>query len=118
MSAPMSHEIATEAGSRSLGPIPLDRLHLVALEPVGHKPVLSGNVAAELTRAFMEIAAHSGYRVMSVSILPDHVNLVVELGGLHRAESVTRELRGLSSLRLMQSFPSLRLKLRANHLWI
>jgi hypothetical protein len=43
--------------------------------------------------------------------------VLVELGGLHRPESVTRELRGLTSLRLLQSFPGLRLKLRSNRMW-
>jgi REP element-mobilizing transposase RayT len=117
----MTHDIATAFTSNSAGasaPVALEHLHHVCLEPVAHSPVLCGHVAAELPKVFMEIAANSGYRIISVSISPDHVNLLVELDPMHRPESVTRELRGLSSLRLMQSFPGLRLRLRANHLWI
>ncbi|HVP38022.1 MAG TPA: transposase [Candidatus Saccharimonadales bacterium] len=95
----------------------LDRLHQVSLLTVGRRPVLVGAVAVELNRLLAELAANSGYRLISAAMNPDRLDVLVELGGLHRAESVSRELRGLTSLRLMQAFPKLRLQLRSNRLW-
>ncbi len=99
------------------GVVSLESLHLVSLLTVGRKPVLVGDVAFELNQALEEIAEQSGYRLVSVAASPDRLDMLVELNGLHRRESVTRELRGLTSLRLMQAFPGLRLKLRSNRVW-
>ena len=95
----------------------LERLHLVSLQTIGRRPVLVGEVEAELNRLLAEMAAHSGYRVVSVAMNPDRLDVLVELNGLHRPESVTREMRGLTSLRLLQAFPGLRIRLRSNLLW-
>ena len=105
------------AGAGPADLVSVERMHLVSLTPIRHMPVLTGDVAVEVTRVLLEIAAQSGYRILSASVSPDRVDVLVELDGLHRPESVTRELKGLSSLRLMQSFPALRVRLKAHRLW-
>ncbi|MBI5836156.1 MAG: transposase [Candidatus Eisenbacteria bacterium] len=107
----------TAQGKRAVEMVALECLHLVSLFTVGRKPVLVGDVAFELNQALEELSEQSGYRLVSVATNPDRLDVLVELDGLHRPESVTREVRGLTSLRLMQAFPALRLKLRSNRLW-
>ena len=103
--------------SRAAALLSLERLHQVSLVPVGRKPVLAGELAAELKRQVLQLADLSGYRVISLALRPDRFDVLLELSGLNRRESVTRELRGLTSLRLMQAFPWIRVKLKSNHLW-
>src|SRR5262245_43749294 len=86
-------------------PPSLQHLHLVALSPLGRKPILAGDLATELRRLLIELAEHGGYRLVSVSMAPDRLHVLVELSGLHRPESIAREIKGLTGLRLMQSFP-------------
>ena len=123
MSAPLSFEptmTAPAPAGRPEGRAPLlslDRLHLVSLTSVGRRPVLVGELAEEARRLVMELADHNGYRVVSCVLQPERLEVLVELSVLHRSESVTRELRGLTSLQLMQRFPALRVKLKANRLW-
>ncbi len=95
----------------------LDRLHLITLTPAGQRPVLTGELAAELRRLILEMADQSGYQVVSLNISPARMSVLLELNGLHRPESVTRELRGVTGLRLMQSHPWLRVRLGANRMW-
>ena len=98
-------------------PLSLDHLHHVSLTPLGRKAILGGDLASELRRLLIELADHGGYRLVSVSMAPDRLNVLLELNGLHRPESISREIKGLTGLRLMQSFPWLRGKLKANRLW-
>ena len=95
----------------------LEHLHLVSLTTAGRKPVLVGELARELRQMVAELAAHAGYRVVSLAIGPDRIDILTELSGLHRPQSISRELRGMTSLRLMQHFPWLRLRMRSSRLW-
>jgi REP element-mobilizing transposase RayT len=115
--APRGTRAHAAGAARPLEMLSLERLHLVSLLTVGRRPVLVGEVAEELNHLLSEMAASSGYRLVSAAMNPDRLDVLVELGGLHRPESVTRELRGLTSLRMLQAFPGLRLKLRSNRMW-
>jgi REP element-mobilizing transposase RayT len=95
----------------------IEHLHLVSLTTSGRKPVLVGELARELRQMVTELAAQSGYRVVSLAIGPDRIDILTELSGLHRPQSISRELRGMTSLRLMQHFPWLRLRMRSSRLW-
>lgn len=108
---------ASAPAIRSMHTLSLEHMHQVSLVPFGKKAVLQGELAEELKRQVLQLAEHSGYRVISMAMRPDRFDVLVELTGLHRRESVSRELRGLTSLRLMQAFPWIRVKLKANRFW-
>ncbi len=95
----------------------MERMHLVSLSTVRQSPVLQGSLASSLRRMVGEMAENSGYQVLSVLFTPSRMDVLLELTGLHRPQSVTRELKGLTSLRLFQQFPALRVKLKSHHLW-
>lgn len=68
--------------------------------------------------ALRETCGRNGYRVYALAIMPEHVHLVLEAGDSgHNAPKVLNNIKGVTSRRVFQASPELKLDLRSVHLW-
>lgn len=68
--------------------------------------------------ALRETSQRNGYRVHALAIMPDHVHVVVGAGATgHPASKVANNLKGVTSRRVFQTTPELKMDLQSEHLW-
>lgn len=78
--------------------------------------VFFGELEEELRKVIDQIIAEKGYEVPSYETMPDHVHLLVRTSR-ENLPKVMNMVKGISSRRIFQRFPELRLDMMSNHLW-
>ncbi len=76
--------------------------------PKYRRRVLAGRVADRLEAIVREVVAEHGGEILGLEVMPDHVHLLVELAPAVPLSRLVQLLKGRSSRRLRQEFPSLR----------
>lgn len=76
--------------------------------PKYRRRVLAGRVADRLEAIVREVVAEHGGEILGLEVMPDHVHLLVELPLAVPLSRLVQLLKGRSSRRLRQEFPSLR----------
>jgi putative transposase len=76
--------------------------------PKYRRRVLVGRVAGRLDVIVREVVAEHDGEVLGLEVMPDHVHLLVEVPPAVPLSGLVQLLKGRSSRRLRQEFPSLR----------
>ena len=99
-------------------PLYRSQLHyLVTWSTRGHRPVLKDRhieAIHELVRATCE---DRGFGLVEVAAGPDHVHVLFGLKPAQSVASAVRELKGRTTMTLLQRYPELRVWLRGNLVW-
>lgn len=82
--------------------------------PKRRKKVLVGDVASRLREICEEVATERSWKILELSIQPDHVHLFVGANPKDTPNEIIRAFKGRSSRILRQEFPHL---LRLPSLW-
>lgn len=91
----------------------LANYHLV-WAPKRRKPVLVGKVKERLEQIMRQVAKEKGWKILSMSVQPDHVHLFVSADPDDAIRDVANALKGRSSHDLRKEFPEL---LKLPSLW-
>ena len=91
-------------------------VHLVWKPKYAFK-VLEGEVKTECERVLRETARRYGYGVIALEVQPDHVHCFLSFPPTESVSKVLNILKGVSSRRLRQQFPSLRRRYWGGHMW-
>jgi len=79
--------------------------------------IFFGELEDELRKVIDQIIAEKGYDVPAYETMPDRVHILVRTPQ-HRLPVVMNMVKGISSRRIFQAFPELKLDMGSNHLWI
>jgi putative transposase len=79
--------------------------------------VLTGQVAEETGTMLDVICAKRGWPVISKEIQPDHIHLFLSIPPAIAVADAVKVLKGVTARRLFQRFPTLKERLRDEHLW-
>jgi putative transposase len=79
--------------------------------PKYRRAVLAGSVAGRCRELISEKCAGRGWRIVSLEVMPDQVQLFVKTGPKDSPSYVANQLKGFTSRRLREEFPPLRSRL-------
>ena len=99
-------------------PVYRSQLHyLVTWGTRGRRPVLKDRHIETLRGLVERVCEERGYPLIEFSAGEDHVHVLFGLRPAQSVASAVRELRGRTSIALMQKHPELRVWLRGNLTW-
>jgi putative transposase len=101
----MAREVLVSAGAAC------DLGYHVAWCPKYRRPVLAGRAGQRCRELIEEECAERGWRIVACEVMPDHVHLFVKARPRDSPAFIASQLRGLTSRRLREEFPSLRSRL-------
>ncbi len=81
------------------------------------KWLLQGDVEPYIKRVIGEIAKSKGIRLLDYETVVDHVHLLLEVELDEDLSSVVKLLKGISSRRVFQEFPELKMDAETNNFW-
>ena len=92
------------------------KYHLVWITKY-RKPVLRGQVGLRLRELVRQTCAGQDVYILSGSIQPDHVHLLVSTPPKLAVSELMKRIKGRSSRKLLQEFGELRRQFWGRHLW-
>lgn len=99
-------------------PLYRSQLHyLVTWSTRGRRPVLKDRHIDALQTLIRSICEDRGFGLVEVVAGHDHVHVLFGLKPAHSVASAVRELKGRTSMSLLERFPELRVWLRGNLVW-
>lgn len=99
-------------------PVYRSQLHyLITWSTRGRRPVLKARHLEALQELVRTACADRGYDLVEIVSGADHVHVLVGLKPEQSVASVVRELKGRTTMTLLQQFPELRVWLRGNLVW-
>jgi putative transposase len=99
-------------------PLYRSQLHyLVTWSTRGRRPVLKDRHTDELTTLIRSVCEDRGIGLVEVVAGHDHVHVLFGLKPAQSVASAVRELKGRTSMVLLERFPELRVWLRGNLVW-
>lgn len=99
-------------------PVYRSQLHyLVTWSTRGRRPVLKDKHLESLHRLVHQACEERGYELIEVVSGHDHVHVLMALRPTQSVASAVRELKGRTTMSLMQDHPELRVWMRGNLLW-
>lgn len=85
------------------------RVHYIAYHlvwsPKRRKPILVGAIAEDCAKYIEEKCTERGWKILSISVQPDHVHLFVQVFPAISAEIVVKECKGNASYQLRAKYP-------------
>jgi len=81
------------------------------------RPVLKGEAASKLQNIFIQVCKGQGYRLLGLSIVKDHVHVLLDLKPTDKLSEVMNHLKGRSAHDFLMEFPDLRNLVGKNNLW-
>ncbi len=91
-------------------------LHLVWITKYRYR-VLTGDVGVRTKELIRRICVEEGADILSGSISPDHVHLLLSINPSISVSTLMRYVKGKTSRKLQMEFPSLRKRYWGQHLW-
>lgn len=79
--------------------------------PKYRRKILVGNIETRLKEILVEIAEECGCEIETMEVMPDHIHLFVKGHPTIPIHLIVKNLKGKSSRRLRNEFPSLNTKL-------
>lgn len=79
--------------------------------PKYRRKVLNGDVADRLKSLIRQIVAEHESEIVGLEIMADHVHLLVEVDPQYGIHRLIKQIKGLTSHRLRQEFPSIKTRL-------
>jgi putative transposase len=101
----MAREVQVSAGGA------YDLGYHVVFCPKYRRPVLDGPVKDRCEELIRIKAAGHGWRIVTLEVMPDHVQLFVKTRPKDSPSYVANQLKGFTSRRLREEFPHLRSRL-------
>ena len=99
-------------------PLYRSQLHyLVTWSTRGRRPVLKERHTQALLSLIRTVCEERGFGLVEVVAGHDHVHVLVGLKPAQSVASAVRELKGRTSMALLERFPELRVWLRGNLVW-
>ena len=99
-------------------PLYRSQLHyLVSWYTRGRRPVLKDRHRALLGDMVTGLCEERGITLLEISAAQDHVHVLFGLRPAQSVASAVRELKGRTTMALLQRFPELRVWLRGNLVW-
>ncbi|MEQ1831800.1 MAG: IS200/IS605 family transposase [Candidatus Eisenbacteria bacterium] len=99
-------------------PLYRSQLHyLVTWSTRGRRPVLKERHIAALDALIRSACDDRGISLLEVVAGPDHVHVLFGLKPAQSVASAVRELKGRTTMTLLERFPELRVWLRGNFVW-
>jgi putative transposase len=103
---------------QSWEPIYRSQLHyLITWSTRGRRPVLKDRHLEAIQSLVRAACDERGYELVEVVAGADHVHVLVGLKPAQSVASAVRELKGRTTMSLLQSHPELRVWLRGNLVW-
>jgi putative transposase len=103
---------------KSWEPLYRSQLHyLVLWSTRGRRPVLKDRHVESVRALVRTVCEERGIELVEVVAGADHVHALFGLKPAQSVASAVREMKGRTSMTLMQDFPELRVWLRGNLLW-
>lgn len=88
------------------------RVHLIVLHlvwtPKRRKAVLTGDIAADCDRLIRQTCEDKGWKVLELTIQPDHIHLFVQIWPDNSASEVVKACKGITSFELRKKYPVLK----------
>jgi putative transposase len=113
MAPPVRHSLLTR-----WEPLYRSQLHyLVTWSTRGRRPVLKDRHFEAIQTLVRAACEERGIELVELVTGPDHVHVLFGLKPAQSVASAVRELKGRTSMSLMQDFPELRVWLRGNLVW-
>lgn len=75
--------------------------------PKFRRKVLTGETATVLKDALNKRATENGWSIENLEVMPDHVHMFIKAGPTDAVSYIVAQLKGYSSHKLRQKFPSL-----------
>ncbi|GHU18778.1 IS200/IS605 family transposase [Alphaproteobacteria bacterium] len=100
-------------GSHSLYDL---KYHIVFCTKYRHR-ILTGPVASRARELIRETCASNYVDIISGSLSPDHIHLLLSVPASISASEIVRRIKGRSSRKLQQEFEMLRKRYWGQHLW-
>jgi putative transposase len=101
----MAREVQVSAGAA------YDLGYHVVWCPKYRRPVLGGRAGQRCRELIEEKCAERGWRIVACEVMPDHVHLFVKAHPRDSPAFIANQLKGFTSRRLREEFPSLRSRL-------
>lgn len=99
-------------------PLYRSKLHyLVTWGTRGRRGVLRIRHVRALQELIQSVADERGIALIETSVAPDHVHVLFALRPTQSVATAVRELKGRTSVTMLERFPELRVWLRGNLLW-
>ena len=92
------------------------QIHLVWV-PKYRKRVLRGKVAGRLKQLMYEGCSINGWWIHKMSIMPDHVHILIQIQATDRVSDVVKQLKGGSSRVIRKEYPELEEFLWGDSFW-
>ena len=87
------------------------RIHLIVYHlvwcPKRRKPVLTGAVAQDCERLLREKCQEQGWKIIELSMQPEHIHLCIQVWPAISAAEVVKECKGLTAHALREKYPML-----------
>ena len=117
----MNRDLAPEVRRELMGrwePVYRSQLHyLVTWSTRGRRPVLKERHIAAIHELIRSTCEDRDYNLVGVVAGHDHVHVLFGLKPTQSVASAVRELKGRTTMTLLQRFPELRVWLRGNLVW-
>ena len=85
------------------------RIHYIAYHlvwsPKRRKSILVGAIAEDCAKRIKEKCSERGWKILNISVQPDHVHLFVQAFPAVSAETVVKECKGYASYYLRNKYP-------------
>lgn len=99
-------------------PLYRSQLHyLVTWGTRGRRGVLRARHVRALQELIQNVADERGIGLIETSVAPDHVHVLFALRPTQSVATAVREMKGRTSVALLERFPELRVWLRGNLMW-
>ena len=92
------------------------KYHFIWKTKYGYR-VLNGNIALRTREIIRDICRDKKMVILKGNVRPNHVHLLVQAPSHLSPSKMAQYLKGTSSYRLQQEFPSLRKRFWGRHLW-
>ena len=80
-------------------------------------PVLTGDVQNKCREILIQVSDSEGVNILKGVVSKDHIHMHIEYRPSQNISSIVKKLKGRSSRRLQQDFPSLKSKYWGRHFW-
>ncbi|MDO8670963.1 MAG: IS200/IS605 family transposase [Dehalococcoidia bacterium] len=89
----------------------------VTFSPHGRIGALWDEIEEEFNVSAREAGSRWGFTIHAMAAMPDHVHVLIEKSSHDELSKVVQLLKGITSRRIGERFPELKLDMHSNHFW-
>jgi len=107
----------TTSSYESLGHSKWDCKYHIVFVPKGRKKKLYGKIRLYLKQLFHELASHRGSKIVSGSMVQDHVHMLIRIPPKYSVAEVVGYLKGKSAISVARQFGGRKRNFNGEKLW-